>query len=137
MDSKQFCFIAIYGCNESIERRGLWNHLLSLHNSIFEKPWILSRDFNIIAQSSKSSHVFLMVSYDIREFIDVMLHLSIFDNAFSGPFYTWSNHQPNGFLVRNMDIVLINDNWLSRFANFIVEFLAYEVSDHCPALIQL
>ena len=51
---------------------------------------------------------------------------------FFGPLYTWFNHQPDGF-----DKVLINDNWLPRFANSIVEFLTLEVSDHCLALIQL
>ena len=32
---------------------------------------------------------------------------------------------------------MINDNWLLQFTYSMVEFLAPEVSDHCPAFIQL
>ena len=73
----------------------------------------------------------------MREFTDVMLQTSFFYLSYSGPLYTWSNCQLDGFLARKLDRVLINDNWLTKFAHSMVEFLVLEVSDHCPAFIQL
>ena len=63
--------------------------------------------------------------------------ISVFDHAFSSPLFTWSNRQLDGFLARKLDRVLINGNWLPCFAQSQVEFLPPEISDHCPALIQL
>ena len=86
----------------------------------------MAGDFNIITQP-----------VEMRNFFDTLLQISGFDLAYSGPLFTWSNHQPDGFLVRKLDRVLINDNWLSRFAQNMVVFLALEVSDHCLAFIHL
>ena len=77
------------------------------------------------------------ISTEMKEFTDTLIKLSVHDHRFTGPLYTWSNHQPEGPLVRKLDTVLINDNWLPRFGHSMVEFLAPEVSDHCLALIML
>ena len=69
------------------------------------------------------------ISIDMKEFADTLIQLSVHDHVFTGPFYTWSNHQPEGLLVRKLDMVLINDNWLPSFGQSTVEFLASEVSD--------
>ena len=120
-----------------MEQRRLWNHLCTLHSSIYEEPWLLSRDFNIVASTMESSPIMLTISVDMKEFADTLIQLSVHDHAFTGPLYTWSNHQLEGPLVRKLDRVLINDNWLPSFGQSMVEFLAFEVSDHCPALIML
>ena len=36
--------------------------------------------------------------------------LAIFDHAFSGLVFTWSNHQNDTFLEKKLDRVLISDN---------------------------
>ena len=122
-DHKTFYFSAIYGCNEGLDRRRLWSHLLSLQNSFVGEPWLLSGDFNIIAHPSKSFPKPQGVSSEMREFTDAMIQLSIFDHVYTGLIFTWTNHQPDGFLARKLDRVLINDIWLSRFPHSSVEFL--------------
>ena len=120
-----------------MERRRLWNYLCTLHSSIYEEPWLLSGDFNIVASAMESSPIMSAISTEMKEFTDTLIKLSVHDHHFTGPLYTWSNHQPEGPLVRKLDRVLINDNWLPRFGQSMVEFLASEVSDHCHALIML
>ena len=117
--------------------RRLWNHLVSIHSIVSRKPRILVGDFNIIANLSESYPTLQGVSNDMKEFIDTMIKLSLFDHVYAGPILTWSNHQPEGFIVRKLDRALVNDNWFTEFANSTVEFLPSEVSDHSPVLIQM
>ena len=77
------------------------------------------------------------MSTKMKEFSKTLLQISVFDHVYTSSLYTWSNHQSEGTLVRKLDKVLINDNWLPRFANLMVEFLASEVFDHCPTIINL
>ena len=52
VNSKVFFFSVIYGCNEGTERRRLWDHLALIHSRMFQEPWLLSGDFNIIVKTS-------------------------------------------------------------------------------------
>ena len=137
VNSKTFFFSAIYGCNQGIERRRLWDHLAIIHSRLSKKPWFLTGDFNIIANTSESYPVSQIISNDMREFMDTMLKLSVFDHAFAGPILTWTNHQADGFIARKLDRALVNDNWFPMINNSVVEFLPPEVSDHSPIHIQL
>ncbi|XVE49746.1 hypothetical protein DITRI_Ditri01bG0106000 [Diplodiscus trichospermus] len=69
----------------------------------------------------------------MQEFVDCRNEIAVFDHIVAGPLFTWSNKHQEGFLARKLDQALINDYWE---AIAYVEFLAPEVSDHCPALIQ-
>ena len=53
-NSHKFYFSAIYGCNTCKDQRRLWSHLKSIHNSVQEEPWMLARDFNVIAGPNES-----------------------------------------------------------------------------------
>ena len=135
-DSKDFYFSAIYGSNEGLERRRLWSHLVSLKSILFDDPWLLVGDFNIIAAPSESVPVSQAVSNEMREFNDAMVQLSIFDHVFSGSLLTWTNRQLDGFIARKLDRALVNDNWFPRYIHLSVEFLPSEVLDHCSVLIK-
>ncbi|XVE83795.1 hypothetical protein DITRI_Ditri16bG0115700 [Diplodiscus trichospermus] len=95
--------------NEDLDRKKLWSHLGRVYQTTQNDPWMLTGDFNVTAQPWESSN------YD----------------------GTQSNKHNEGFLARKLDRVMINDNWPSCFPTSSVEFLAPEVSDHCPSLIQL
>ena len=137
LDPATFYFNAIYACNKGVERRRLWNHLISLKSSLSDEPWTLAGDFNIIAHHSESCTAALMVNSDNKEFTEAMHRLFVFDHVFSGPIFTWSNRQQDSFISRKLDRVLINDAWLLRFAHSYVEFLPPKVFDHRPTYIQL
>ena len=136
---KKFYFSAVYGSNEGIERRRLWMHLASLRSSIAHNPWMLAGDFNIIMHPSESSNFngSQGANVNMKEFMDTVNDLAVFDHAFIGPLFTWSNHQDDTFLARKLDRVLINDDWHIIHAHSTVEFLTPEVLDHCPAFIKL
>ena len=139
IDAKQFYLSVVYGFNEGVERRALWNHLYFLNGALSQCPWMIAGDFNIIAHPSKSSKYngFQGISNDIKEFQEIVQKLAVVDHCFSGPMFTWSNNQEEGFLARKLDRVLINDIWLHSFAHSTVEFIPPGDSDHCAALAQL
>jgi hypothetical protein len=45
-------FAGVYGPNDDGERRGLWDELAGLRN-IWEMPWCMEGDFNIVRSSSE------------------------------------------------------------------------------------
>ena len=48
----KFYLSVVYGLNEGIDRRRLWSHLNSLKGSFSQHPWLVARDFNVIALDS-------------------------------------------------------------------------------------
>ena len=139
IDAKQFYFSVVYGFNEGVLRKNLWKHLDSLHGSLCQSPWMLAKDFNIIANTNESSNPDRTqgLRSDIKDFQESIQKLVIFDHAYTGPTFTWSNHQGNGFLARKLDRAMINDKWSLSFYHSTVEFLAPGDSDHCPILVRL
>ena len=137
--SKQFYLTVTYGFNDGIARRDLWSKLEGLQGICSQSPWVIAGDFNVIAHPNESSSYdgSQGVNMDMRDFQDSLKKVAVFDHSFNGPNFTWSNHQGEGFVVKKLDRVLINDKWHLTFANSAVEFLSPGDSDHCPALVKL
>ena len=55
-NTKKFYLSAIYGSNDGVSRRDLWNHLQVLNNSLAEESWMFAGDFNVIAHIIESSN---------------------------------------------------------------------------------
>ena len=135
--AKQFWLSVVYGMNEGIERMRLWDHLFSLRSNMNQKPWMLAGDFNIIMKPSESSSYNgnQVMTMDTKEFKECLQKLEVFDHVYSGPLFTWTNRQGEGFVAKKLDQVLINGNWLLSFPSSKVEFLPSRSSDHCFAKI--
>ena len=71
----------------------------------------------------------------MRDLEEVKRHILVYDHAFTGAMFTWTNKHQNGLIVRKLDRVLVNDSWSNYFAHSTVEFLSPEISDHSPAFI--
>ena len=90
---KKFIFNAIYGRNDGGDRKRLWSHLISIYKIGMNEPWLLAGDFNIITSSSESSsfNASQAISNDMKDFEGARNHISVYDHAFSGPVFTWTN----------------------------------------------
>ena len=75
----------------------------AIHSRLSQDPWLLFGDFNITAKTSESYPVSQITSNDMREFMDAMLKISVFDHVFTGPILTWTNRQQDGFIARKLD----------------------------------
>ena len=63
--------------------------------------------------------------------------MAVFNHSLTRPLFTWSNHQSEGFLLRKLDKVLINDIWLHSFTYSTIKFTPSRASDHCHTLVQV
>ena len=110
-----------------------------INGVIAQKPWLLAGDFNVLAYPYESSKYDgnQGPNADIKEFTECMQNIIVFDYAYIGPLYTWSNRQGEGYMARKLDRVLINQVWLHTFSDSKVEFLSPSESDHCAAFVQL
>ena len=98
-----------------------------------------SRDFNIIVHPSKSSSYngFQGLTSEVKEFFECIHQIAIFDHAYIGLLFTWSNRQWEGFVAKKLDRALINAQWLLSFPSSKMEFLSHDASNHCLVVVQL
>ncbi|XP_038993959.1 uncharacterized protein LOC120117831 [Hibiscus syriacus] len=116
VDGHRTTITAIYGSNNGVVRRDLWDHL--------------SGYFNIIAKPEESSDFDVMrVHYtpDIKDFQECLEGLDLIDHPFLGPLFTWSNKQDGSYLARKLDRILVNDQWLLDFPDSFVDYKAHGI----------
>ena len=110
---------------------------MALHGNVYQRSWILAGDLNVMADTSECTKYdgSQMPSLDIKDFTECLQNIGVFDNVFTGPQFTWSNKQGDGFMARKLDRVLINSVWLHMYAQSTVEFLPPGDSNHCAAYV--
>ncbi|KAK4382249.1 hypothetical protein Sango_2890300 [Sesamum angolense] len=101
----------VYGANDTISRRGLWQKLVLLANSISDEPRIVGGDFNTVIDMSEVCGS----SADI--------HLAM-------------TNEGDRNLWKRLDRLLINDAWLSQWPNSHYHCLNARTSDHSPLVIR-
>ncbi|KAE8681581.1 hypothetical protein F3Y22_tig00111311pilonHSYRG00001 [Hibiscus syriacus] len=127
---------AVYGSNDGIARRLLWQQLRDFEATVGISPWIIGGDFNIILHSNESFDYDLigpLSTSDMRDFQEVLAKLDLINHPFFGPSFTWSNKQQSSYLARKLDRVLVNPKWVTTYKDSHVEFQAPGISDHCLA----
>ena len=128
----------VYGKNKLEERRGLWNHLLTICRAVRNTPWLILGDFNILRYSSERLG---SVDFDhgtMEEFNDWINELDIEECPGKDFYYTWYNKR--GRQTRRysrIDRAFGYDAWLRKFFGFDVEFLAPGISDHSLVSVTL
>ncbi|KAK8554512.1 hypothetical protein V6N13_093501 [Hibiscus sabdariffa] len=67
----------------------------------------------------------------MQEFLDCQEDLDVFDHAYTGSFFTLCNFREDAPILRKLDRVFVNQQWLQLFPGASVEFLPPDCSDHC------
>ncbi|XP_023637692.1 uncharacterized protein LOC111830242 [Capsella rubella] len=138
---RSFAATFVYGRNSELERKTLWEDISWLASSSPLKftPWILLGDFNQIASTSEHysinhSNLSLRGIEDIQNcFSDNDLE----DISSRGAFFTWSNHQEANPIIRKLDRVMANGEWLSSYPDALAIFDSPGESDHSPIMVIL
>ncbi|KAL0297906.1 UNVERIFIED_CONTAM: hypothetical protein Scaly_3079600 [Sesamum calycinum] len=79
----------VYGANDTISRRGLWQKLVTLANYISDEPWIVGGDFNTVLDMSEVCGSSADIHLAMMEFRDCILdtgliHYRYRENGFLG-----------------------------------------------------
>ena len=125
-----FMFSAIYAKCSKVERRSLWDSLISLSSTSL--PWILGGDFNIVRRAHER-----LGGRDIDfsaavEFNDCINSCGLVEPNFVGSQFTWK--RANQRLWKRLDRMLHNVAWGNFFTECKVQHLNREGSDHAPLL---
>ncbi|XP_026416759.1 uncharacterized protein LOC113312218 [Papaver somniferum] len=130
-----FVVTFIYGENYYVTRSSLWDAIISFA-SFNTKPWVLMGDFNSLLFPSEKVGGALVFPYHYQDFSNCVQQAKIMDLQYSGCFYTWTNYQQDGTIIRSkLDRAMVNMDWILQFQISKVEFLLPGISDQSPCII--
>ncbi|KAG5380854.1 hypothetical protein IGI04_028696 [Brassica rapa subsp. trilocularis] len=133
-------YTAIYASNQSDERVELWNELLITHSTLDleNKNWVVGGDLNqILFPFEHSNPDVNFTDNPMYQLQDCLLQAGLFDLRYLGPCHTWTNNQPESPTAKKLDRLLVNNITIDSYPHAVASFLAQEMSDHTPCLLNL
>ncbi|KAL0411859.1 UNVERIFIED_CONTAM: hypothetical protein Slati_3775600 [Sesamum latifolium] len=127
----------IYGANDHIVRRELWQQLGVLSQSIDDEPWVVGGDFNTVLDMSEVCGSSVDIHVQMNEFRDCIHETGLIQLPMQGELFTWHNcSEGDRSLWKRLDRLLVNDAWLRQWPNSCYQSLNARTSDHSPLLIR-
>ncbi|XP_071740858.1 uncharacterized protein [Rutidosis leptorrhynchoides] len=134
----QFHVSFIDAHNYYITRRALWREL-EMHKCLLgNHPWVMLGDFNASLSVNDSSCGSSSMTIAMSEFKDCVERICMSDVNHMGLHFTW-NQRPKASsgLLKKIDRVMANDEFISTFVNAYAVFHPYRISDHSPAILKI
>ncbi|GKF66938.1 RNA-directed DNA polymerase, eukaryota, reverse transcriptase zinc-binding domain protein, partial [Tanacetum coccineum] len=74
---------------------------------------------------------------DMTDFQECIEKIEIEDVKSCGNHFTWikRRHNPDNSILKKIDRIMANDNFIGKFNNSTAHFLPHLSSDHCPAVL--
>nr|GEX76488.1 RNA-directed DNA polymerase, eukaryota, reverse transcriptase zinc-binding domain protein [Tanacetum cinerariifolium] len=113
-----------------------------------DKAWIMMGDMNVTLTPNEHSFGGLNMTSNMNEFKESVNSIEMKDIASSGLFFTWTKNLcktkagNNTGVLKKLDIVMWNEDFIDNFSQAHVIFLLYLISNHClivtvwPSVIQ-
>ena len=111
----------------------MWEEL-GVIRGIWEEPWCLGGDFNIILFQRERSRQGRLTT-TMRRFAQIIDELGLVDLPLQGGLFTWNGGQNNQSWAR-LDRFLVTQNWLDQFSGVLQSRLPRPTSDHFPILLE-
>ncbi|XP_070040510.1 uncharacterized protein LOC142168794 [Nicotiana tabacum] len=125
----------VYGFNDAILRRKLWEDIKEIHDHMAE-PWAVMGDFNCVLHIDERIWSPVTLS-EIREFKQCVDECTLQDMKSLGAFYTWNNKQGGSDRVYSrIDRVLAHNEWILALPDSEVYYRNEGTFDYCPAIIR-
>ncbi|GKG10907.1 RNA-directed DNA polymerase, eukaryota, reverse transcriptase zinc-binding domain protein, partial [Tanacetum coccineum] len=97
-------------------------------------PWIILSDFNATLDPSEKSSSGSKVTTSINDFRECVTDIDMEDIDMSGLKFTWNKRLgKSGGLLKKLDRVMVNPDFMSSFLTSYVVFLLFMMSDHTHA----
>ncbi|KAK4383990.1 hypothetical protein Sango_3101200 [Sesamum angolense] len=127
----------VYGANDTIGRRGLWQNLMTLAHSISDEPWIVGGDFNTVLDMSEVCGSSADIQLAMTGFRDCILDTGLIHLPIQGERFSWHNcSEGDRSLWKRLDRLLVNDAWLGQWPSSLYHYLNSRTSDHSPLVIR-
>ncbi|GAA0142260.1 hypothetical protein LIER_03202 [Lithospermum erythrorhizon] len=128
--SCSFMLSVVYGSNNRVVRRQLWDSLRQSRQMICDEPWLVGGDFNIVKSFSKSVGG-VPDSGAMSEFNNCVRDVELVENPHSGSQFSWSRNWKEQGVLRNLDRLLCNHGWFEKYRASMVNVVAPSDFDHC------
>ncbi|KAL9244394.1 hypothetical protein vseg_018174 [Gypsophila vaccaria] len=133
--TKEWMFLTyVYAFNGIQERVPLWVNLMRLAWAI-RGPWAIGGDFNRVL----SPEEIVGGHYQHRAtdpFRDCLHRCEGIDSPAMGAAFTWNNKQdPDTRSYRKLDRMLVNQEWMIKYDQYISNFLPEGYFDHSPCIV--
>ncbi|KAL2237583.1 UNVERIFIED_CONTAM: hypothetical protein Sindi_0950000 [Sesamum indicum] len=126
----------IYGANELVERRALWDSMETIAMQSADIPWLVGGDFNTVRDLSEICGVSGDIRMAMEDFNTCIQNTGLLPFPMQGEWYTWHNCSagPRN-LWKRLDRMLINDRWMAQFPTSYYSSLTARTSDHSPMVL--
>ena len=102
----------IYGFADPTKKCDTWALLRHLHRNL-SLPWLCIGDFNEILWSHEKCGLRPRGESPIKDFRDVLDEARLKDLGYVRKKFTWKGHRHGGFVLKRLDRVVANNQWLS------------------------
>ncbi|XP_042950383.1 uncharacterized protein LOC122282502 [Carya illinoinensis] len=116
------------------QRRVLWDELARESNS--NDPWLVTGDFNIIANDGERRGGRPRSMVAMEEFNSWIHNCGLMELKYLGNCYSWCNgHVGNSRSWARLDRSLVDQHFLGAFPDSVMRYLPRTSSDHAPMVI--
>ncbi|TYK23422.1 uncharacterized protein E5676_scaffold605G00030 [Cucumis melo var. makuwa] len=105
-----FC---VYASNSNIERRLLWHWLVEI-TSGWSSPGVVMGDFNAIRGHSEAFGG-SPIQVEMEDFDLAIRDVDLVEPSVQGNWFTWTSKVHESGVLRRLDRILVNDEWLSAW----------------------
>lgn len=123
---------SVYGPHSSNARQAFWDELQS-HRNLWQGPWLLCGDFNVVRSSDERTSGNLHGNEDL-EFSTFLADLELLDPPLNNRSYTWCNDRDVTIMAR-LDCFLFSLGFEDRFPFLKQIALPCIVFDHVPLIL--
>ncbi|XP_060170802.1 uncharacterized protein LOC132601754 [Lycium barbarum] len=125
--NKNFLLTAVYGLHTIVDRKPLWDDLLTLAQQI-TIPWLIMGDFNAVLEIEDRLVGSPVQANEMVDFSNFVQSASMLDLKVVGREYTWTNNH----VFSRIDRGLVNASWVQMWDALEIIVMAPEFSDHSP-----
>ncbi|GJV19454.1 RNA-directed DNA polymerase, eukaryota, reverse transcriptase zinc-binding domain protein [Tanacetum coccineum] len=136
---KTFYCTFIYSANKGRDRKELWKELNMNKRVIGNSAWVIIGDVNVSLKQEDHSKGISNFTQDMIEFHNCVNEVEIEDINCTVVHFTWTKSllNPNSTILKKIDRVMSNCEFITQFNNANVVFLLYGISDHSPAILKI
>lgn len=135
-DGFQWYLDCFYGWPEHSQKVKSWAVLSHLATFV-DGLWLYIGDFNAILHSTEKQSIWPPSYVQMDDFWTALKRCNLADLGFLGYQFTWNNKRPGHANTRQqLDRVVVNAEWSSKFPASMVTHLFFHTSDHLPIILQ-
>ncbi|KAK2369528.1 hypothetical protein QL285_082657 [Trifolium repens] len=135
---RQICFVVnVYAKCEINAKRRLWANILMSKGDFGGGMWCIVGDFNAVRSREDRRGVNILspsFSAEMRDFDRFIGSMEVEDLQPVGGKFTWFH--PNGIAMSRIDMMMVSEEWLTKWGGLSLRILPRDVSDHCPLILK-